>query len=300
MGWVKRGLVLQPPSDLAWARSHAALPVPEPLPDGRVALLFSSRDAQGRSRIGRAEISLDGTSDTRIRPNPVLDIGELGGFDDAGVTSSCVVDHDGRRYLYYSGWTRGVSVPFYFFAGCAVNDGDRFVRVSRAPILERSEVDPYLTASPWVLVEGGRWRMWYVSGTGWRTVGGRPRHWYHIKYAESDNGVSWRRDGHVCIDYRDDREYALSRPCVLRDDGRYKMWFSARGDAYRLGYAESEDGLDWIRCDAEAQLAGASSAWDSEMQTYPAVFDLGGSRHMLYNGNDYGRTGIGHAAYQAA
>jgi hypothetical protein len=286
---------MEPPHLLPWAHSHAALPVPEPLADGRLGILFSSRDVEGRARIGSAQVSLDGASDPEILADPVLDVGDLGSFDDAGVTSSCVVDHDGRRYLYYSGWSRGVSVPFYFFAGCAVSDGGAFVRVSRSPILERNDVDPYLTASPWVIVEDGRWRMWYVSGTGWRLENGQPKHWYHIKYAESDDGLSWTRDGRVCIDYGDQQEYAISRPCVLRDGDRYRMWFAARGAAYRLGYAESDDGITWTRRDAEAALLGGVGTWDSEMQEYPAVFDAGGRRHMFYNGNGYGRTGIGHA-----
>jgi hypothetical protein len=29
------------------------------------------------------------------------------------------------------------------------------------------------------------------------------------------------------------------------------------------------------------------------MQAYPFVFDEGGRRYMLYNGDGYGRTGIG-------
>jgi hypothetical protein len=282
-----------------WATSHAALPVPTPLADGRVAVLFSSRDEEGRARIGRAEISLDGSTEARVSPDPVLDLGELGSFDDSGVTSSCVVDHDGRRHLYYSGWARGVTVPFYLFVGCAVSEGGEFLRVSPAPVLGRNEVDPYLTASPWVLVEDGRWRMWYVSGTGWRIEDGRPKHWYHIKYADSDNGVTWRREGRVCIDYGNESENAMGRPCVVRDTDRYRMWFSVRGDSYRLGYAESDDGLTWIRCDDKLHLDGDGGAWDEEMQTYPAVFDFGGRRHMLYNGNDYGRTGIGHAMLEA-
>ena len=299
MPWAKRGIVMEPPRRLAWSHSHAALPVPEPLPDGRLALYFSARDVEGRARIGRAEVSLDGTSEAQIHANPVLDLGELGSFDDAGVTSSCFVDHDGRRYLFYSGWSRGVSVPYYFYAGCAVSDGGPFVRVSRGPILERNEVDPFLTASPWVLVENGRWRMWYVSGTGWRLEDGGPKHWYHIKYAESDDGITWRRDGQVCVDHQDELEYALGRPCVVREGGRYRMWFSARGASYRLAYADSDDGLSWTRRDEEAQLTGDSGAWDSEMQAYPVVFDVDGLRHMLYNGNGYGRTGIGHAVFEA-
>jgi hypothetical protein len=31
------------------------------------------------------------------------------------------------------------------------------------------------------------------------------------------------------------------------------------------------------------------------MQAYPVVFDHLGVRHMLYNGNGYGETGIGYA-----
>ena len=48
------------------------------------------------------------------------------------------------------------------------------------------------------------------------------------------------------------------------------------------------------RRDSEAGIA-SSGDWDSEMQAYPAVFDNDGRRYMLYNGNGYGRTGIGWA-----
>ena len=140
--------------------------------------------------------------------------------------------------------------------------------------------------------------MWYVSGTGWEN-GAEPRHRYHLKYAESEDGVEWRRDGTVCIDYRDEGEYAIARPCVLRDGDRYRMWFCARGDAYRLGYAESADGIEWERSDEEAGIEPSDSGWDSEMVEYPWVFDHDGRCHMLYNGNGYGATGIGHAVMSA-
>ena len=39
--------------------------------------------------------------------------------------------------------------------------------------------------------------------------------------------------------------------------------------------------------------AGAVGDWESDSITYPAVFDHGGQRYMLYNGNGYGRTGFG-------
>ena len=50
--------------------------------------------------------------------------------------------------------------------------------MSSAPILDRSDVDPFLTASPCVLMEDGLWRMWYVSGVGWQAPALRPV--YHL------------------------------------------------------------------------------------------------------------------------
>jgi hypothetical protein len=299
--WDNRGLLLPAPVPVEWAVSHAALPHAHVLPDGTVRLFFSSRDERIRSHIGTAD--LDFSSDTpqaRVRPEPLLDPGPRGAFDDSGVTTSCLVVDGDRQLLYYTGWSLGRTVPFYLYVGCAISkDGERFERVSAAPLLERSSADPFLTASPWVLVENGRWRMWYVSCTGWERVDGRPRHSYHIRYAESSDGLSWERDGTVSIDFASPDEHALSRPCVVKDGDVYRMWFSARGTTYRIGYAESRDGVLWERDDAAAGLS-SSGDWDAQMQAYPAVFDYGGSRYLLYNGNDYGRTGVGWAVASSA
>jgi predicted GH43/DUF377 family glycosyl hydrolase len=293
--WIKQGLIFEPPANLPWARTHAALPVADST-DGRVRIYFSSRDDKGRAQIGFFEIELqDSTKILRVSEQPVIGLGPPGAFDDSGVTTSCVVTHRGRKYHYYSGWSLGVTVPFYFYVGLAISDdgGVTYRKVSSAPILERSDVDPYLTASPFVLIEGSVWRMWYVSGTGWELRDGQAQHYYHIKYAESADGIRWERNGRVCIDYRAKEEYAIARPSVLKDGGLYKMWYSHRGESYRLGYAESSDGLNWTRKDDECGLEVSEDGWDSEMIAYPFVFDYRGERYMLYNGNGYGKTGVG-------
>ena len=102
--------------------------------DGGHRVYFSGRDAQG-ARGSRSSRPI-----SRIRPwsseclgRPVLDLGPLGAFDDSGVTTSCLVAHEGRKYLYYTGWSLGVTVPFYLAAGLAVSEdgGETFRRVSR-------------------------------------------------------------------------------------------------------------------------------------------------------------------------
>ena len=293
-GWIKRGRIFEPAGQAAWIGTHAALPVVEPIERGH-RVYFCSRDRAGRSQIGYGELATGATQIDRVSAQPILGPGTLGAFDDAGVTTACLVRHEQRACLYYTGWTRGVTVPFYLSIGLAVSErGGPFRRLSAAPLLDRIDVDPYLNASPWIVVEAGRWRMWYVSGTGWEMTDGRPRHNYHIKYAESSDGLDWVRTGTVAIDYGEG-EFAFGRPCVLRDPetARYRMWFSVRGNAYCLGYAESIDGMVWQRDDRRAYIPLSLSGWDSEMITYPVVFAADGMLQMLYNGNGYGRSGIG-------
>ena len=294
--WTKKGLLFAPQSNAGWLHSHAALPVVDRTDNG-YRVYFSSRDTHGRAQVGFFEAGPNFDGVTRVSERPVISLGPLGAFDDSGVTTSWIVNHDNKKYQYYSGWSLGVSVPFYFFVGLAISEdgGETYQRVSPSPILERNEIDPYLTASPCVLIEGGIWRMWYVSGTGWEMKDQRPQHRYHIKYAESSDGIEWKREGFVCIDYKSQDEYAISRPCVVRDGDLYRIWYASRGSSYRIGYAESKDGLKWTRKDHESGIDVSATGWDSEMIAYPYVFKHEDGYSMLYNGNDYGRTGIGYA-----
>ncbi len=295
-GWRRRGRLLEGPPAAAWAASHAALPAVAAQTAAGFDLYVSPRDADRRAHVARMPVRV-GPDGPRVAgaAEVVLAPGPLGAFDESGVTVSCVVEHEGSVFLYYTGWTLGVTVPFYFYAGLAISrdGGATFARASPSPLLERDEHDPFLTASPFVLVDEGRWRMWYVSCVGWDPRPDAPRHRYLVKYAESDDGVHWRREGRVVLPLEAPDEYAISRPWVIRDRDRYRMWFSSRGDAYRLGYAESADGLAWRRDAAGALLEPAEQGWDSEMIAYPCVFDRGDERWLLYNGNGYGRSGVG-------
>jgi hypothetical protein len=295
-------VVLEPPSIGTWAVTHAMVPFVRTAAED-LELFFSSRDSDGRSHTGRAALTFEeGRARATPSAEPVLSPGALGAFDDSGAMGSCLVRHDGKELLYYIGWSRGVTVPFATFIGLALSeDGGRsFRRVSRAPVIGRTDADPFLATAPWVLVEDGRWRMWYASGVRWEATERGPKHLYRIVYAESHDGMTWTPSGDICIDFADDREYAITRPCVVRDPDRYRMWFSHRGTAYEIGYAESEDGMCWQRQDEVAGLRTGHAAWESASVEYGSVFDHDGKRWMFYNGNDYGATGVGLAEQQRA
>lgn len=280
--------------------THAAVPVVEWIEGSNFRIYFSARDVDGRSHTGFVVVDLTRPNEIlHLSERPVLSPGALGTFDDSGAMATWLAHWEGKRYLYYIGWNLGVTVPFRNAIGLAITDGDEeFRRLAEGPVVDRSLREPHFCASCCVLPGADIWRMWYLSCTGWVQRGGRVEHQYHIKYAESTDGIQWQRDGHVAIDYLNPDEHAISRPCVIRDNEIWKMWYSTRGISYRIGYAESTDGKHWERLDHLAGLDVSTDGWDSQMIEYPMVFDHEGQRFMLYNGNEYGKSGFGLAVLE--
>jgi hypothetical protein len=306
VGWVKRGPIFQAGGRAAWMASHAQMPVPVLTEDGRLRVYFSTRDDQNRSRSAFFETDADQPANVAyVTKRPALDLGEPGAFDDSGAMASCIVESDGKPYLFYIGFTRGVGVPYKTEIGLAVSTdgGVTFTRAQTVPVVERTRREPHGTNSPFVLREAGLWRMWYGSFTGWDRTSARPEPVYVIRYAESSDGLRWHRETTDCIEPLSDAE-ANARAWVVREGGAYRMWFSYRSilgfrespeRSYRIGYAESDDGVSWKRRDEESGIGPSEEGWDSEMAAYACVYQHAGVKHMLYNGNGFGRSGIGHA-----
>lgn len=300
MKWRKMGLIFCPSGQGDWMHSHAAVPIAEHLEGDLYRVYFSSRDSQNRSHTGSLVVDVQcPESIVDLSTSPILSPGRLGAFDDSGAMATWLAKTDQSRFLYYVGWNVGTTVPFRNSIGLATgNSRGHFRRYAEGPVVDRSTKEPHFCASCCVIPDQCRWRMWYLSCTGWSSRNGKAQPRYHIKYAESQDGIHWKREGIVAIDHAGAGEYAISRPSVLRDADGWKMWYSFRGLTYRIGYAESEDGVRWNRRDGLVGIDVSSSGWDSEMIEYPFVFDHNGARYMLYNGNGYGRTGFGLAVLE--
>lgn len=307
MRWERKGRIHTVDAGTGWRAHHACLPIADEVRPGVLRLYYGPRDEQGRTTTTFIEVDADDPGRVLyVHDEPVLGLGPLGAFDDGGAMPCCLLDHEGRKLLYYVGWNRSVSVPYRNAIGLAVSDdgGLSFERVGAGgPVCDRTPDEPFFCASPFVMADEGRFRLWYASSTGWTVVDGHPEPLYHVKHAWSDDGISWERDGTTCLPPRHPEE-ANARPCVLRDGGRYRMWYCWRGSrgyrtdpaqAYRIGYAESADGLTWERLDAISGLEPAAEGWDSVMTTYPWVHRHGDRTYLFYNGNGFGETGLGWA-----
>lgn len=298
MPWEKLGRIFVPSGDDWWARSHASTPTVAWNADGTLRVYYSARDDLGRSHIGSVVLSpQEDFHVVHVDHQPVLSPGDLGLFDDSGVVVGSVVQWRGIECLYYMGWNLRITVPWANSIGLATRSSvnEPFIRVGRVPVMDRSEEDPFSLSYPWVVASEDSLTMWYGTNTAWGASADEMKH--VIRRATSTNGIDWLRDEEPCIDFVHDREYAISRPCVRRATDGLEMFYSYRSHVapttYRLGRAISADGLRWQRTDDAMGIEPSPGEWDGEMMCYSCAFDWGGETWLLYNGNDYGKTGFG-------
>lgn len=299
MRWEKKGRVYAPDGASAWAR-HSALQ-PTPILRGDVIRIFVGlRDDEGVSRIGWVDVDAAYPSKVlAVSQEPSLDIGLPGAFDENGVVPCAVVARDGKLFLYYAGYQLGHKVRFFVFGGLATSadGGDTFVRHADVPVMDRTDDELYFRVIHSILYEDGVWKTWYGGGSSYVDGNGRTLPVYDIRYLESRDGIRFNAAGTVCVSMNDPDEHRLGRPYVLRDPGVYRMFYAVgtKSKGYRLGYAESPDGLSWNRKDGEVGIDVSEHGWDSQMISYPAVVRYGNTTYLFYNGNDYGRDGFGYA-----
>lgn len=297
MAWERFGCVYVPDGSKPWRRSHAALPVPVEIGTDIYRVFFSTRDAENRSHVGWIDVDLSSTPRVvREASEPVLGPGEDGTFDDGGVSiGSMVAMNDGVR-LYYMGWNLGVRAAWRNAIGFAHARSplDHFERYSPGPVLDRSPEDPYTLTYPCVLRSAPEdWWMWYGSNLTPNTTDIR----HVIKIARSRDGIRWEREHETAIALTMPGEHVIVRPTVVEIGDLFLMCFSTRGKEYRIGAAGSRDRRQWKRIDTEIGLNPALAGWDSEMTCYPALFFNRGRLWLAYNGNGYGRSGLGFAVW---
>ncbi len=243
-----------------------------------------------------------------IAESPILPLGELGTFDEFGTYPVSVIRtaHDVRAY--YGGWTRCESVPFNVAIGLAVSrdEGKTFTKLGKGPVLSYTPDEPFVLSGPKIRRFNDIYYLWYIAGRKWKMVDGRAEPVYKIRMASSDDGVHWKKMNRDLIPSRIEEDEAQASPDVFWANGKYHMFFCYRYSSdyrgkeygYRIGYAASLDLVHWERDDAKAGIDLSADGWDSEMQSYPHVFEIDGKIYLAYLGNQVGRYGFGLAELQ--
>lgn len=310
--WIKKGLLFSPQMHQTpdWMDQFAQAPCVLDLGDV-LRVYFSCRpkpDQKGQYVSYTAFVDLnanDFNQILRISDEPILPLGELGTFDEFGVYPTSVIGHQDGTLAYFGGWTRCESVPFNVAIGIAKGDkhGENFTRLGNGPILSYTPDEPFILSGPKIRKFNEQFQLFYIAGRKWIRVNDKPEPVYKIRLALSNDGLNWTKVNTDLIPSMINENEAQASPDVIFHNGYYHMFFCYRhGDnyrgkekGYRIGYAWSQDLMQWHRNDDHVGITISEQGFDDQMISYPHVFLHNNKLHMFYLGNDVGRMGFGWA-----
>jgi hypothetical protein len=305
--WEKKGLILKP--GFAGTRSADLLSAPSVvmLPDERLRLYFWGR-GNAHCYIYAVEASPSNPMQWElVKPQPMLTPAPAGTMNNVGPGFPFVLPRDdGPWLMYYCSWGSWAPKGKISNRTCLALSYDAGMTwtVAREPLLplgKPGSFDGGLTGSVYVMRTGkSNYQMWYTAGGRYEMIGPINRAIANIGYATSTNGIEWKKHPEAVMTPREKAvkpyEAVVSKPSVLRLNGKYHMWLSVfcmEDRGYRIEYAQSEDGVRWRRSFDEEVLPPTPGGFDSANQSYANVIEQGEELWMFYTGNGFGRTGIG-------
>jgi hypothetical protein len=278
--------------------------------DDKIRIFFSTRtvDKPGKflSHVQYVDYNLDFKKVIGYSDHEVIPLGNLGCFDEHGIFPLSPVKVGDKIYAYTNGIARRVSVALETGVGFATSsdNGVTFQKLGEGPILYASLQEPFLVGDAFVRVFDSNFHMFYIFGKKWseETIEHGSERVYKIGHTISDDGVNWHNTGKSIIPDKLDENECQALPTVIKIGDRYHMYFCYRHmvgfrnekeKGYRLGYAYSDDLINWTRDDENAGIDLSSEGWDSDMMCYPNIFTCRERVYLIYNGNDFGRNGFG-------
>lgn len=307
--WHKLGRIFNPVhiAGRQWLHEFAQAPATL-IFDNFVRVYFScrsERDKDGQFVSYSAFVDLNRTNlfdIIRVAEEPVFSLGDKGCFDEFGTYPMSVIKKDGQIWAYYAGWTRCQSVPFNTAIGVAIstNGGETFEKLGNGPLVSYSIDEPFIISGPKIRKFRGQYYLFYICGKKWIEVNGKPEMSLKIRLATSTDGLNWCKHNKNLITEVSGQNESQASPDVFYANGKYHMFFCnwipdsfRETKSRRIGYASSNDLINWTRDDSKAGIDVSASMFDNEMVAYPHVFELDSSVYMLYLGNEVGRYGFG-------
>jgi predicted GH43/DUF377 family glycosyl hydrolase len=153
-----------------------------------------------------------------------------------------------------------------------------------APVLSRSgpgTFDSVDALNPSVVVaKGSHWNFYSgYDGKTWRTG-----------LATSPDGLAWSKRGKVLSPDPQtwEGDYIAANGSVVHDGNRFVHWYQG-GRLPRIGYAWSDNGLQWTKRSTPVLDVGPRSSWDERGVADPYVIREGDWFYMYFLGQDRAR-----------
>jgi hypothetical protein len=289
MKWRKLGKIF----DIEEMLSHSSTPSPLVIGENQVRVFYSSRDIHNRSSVSYFDFDVSTLKVLYAHDKPLVRFGNKHSFYSAGISLGNVFKWKHDRYLAFMGWKLPVVGHWFGQIGLLHVDKENNLQIlNDTPVLPLNLNDPISLSYPWVSdSKSSEISFWYGSTVTWD---GPNSDMIHIlKTGKATSLLNWK-SGDIALSF-DERDFqAFSSPTILAIGEKKFLFYSYRGKSnnYRIGSAELM-GKRPMATKNDFGISKTLEEWESQMQCYPRIFSLSGYHYMLYNGNQFGKTGIG-------
>jgi predicted GH43/DUF377 family glycosyl hydrolase len=242
--------------------------------------------------------SVDGIYWNEFAGNPVLDISNnLSDFDADGVETPTVLKNisapASRRYeLWYAGRNaRCNPVNDHQFGYAYSPDGIHWTKYPNNPVMSAGNTTAWYNtfiSGPSVIFENGIYKMWFAAPDA--IANGQPTDGKgNIGYTTSIDGITWAI---ATVPVLIAEGASVAEPSVLKIGNRYHMFYSTLkswdNENFQVGYATSDDGINWNRRTEPVLKVNTKNQWDSYWASHPCVlYDSAiAAFRMWYTGRD--------------
>lgn len=265
---------------------------------GKIRIFLSVWDKEKRGRVFFVDV--DRNDPMRVlsySKRPVLDLGELGRFDEHGVTPMSVVLYENHLRLYYAGWQHCSKYRYKLFTGLAISndEGDSFQRYQKKPVIAATPQFQQVRTGGCIIYDNEIWKTWYAEAYDTIIINDKKVPKYNLSYMESKDGINWPKKGRIIKNTKRGEVFGYGRSAVIKRNRKYHAWISVRTfNGYRIAYCHSTNGIEWSDFDFKNKglEPNKRSNFDDIEVSFPSILVNQDKTYMFYNGNNFGADGI--------
>ena len=214
-------------------------------------------------------------------PRVVLERDPSISWEKDDVNRPHVVQANGRWYMWYTGQNHEEHTGAIGLA--TSEDGEQWQRAGTEPVLAPEGVwEKRSLMCPFVRHDHGRFRMWYSGGDMYEADA--------VGYAESEDGIAWRRDPLNPVLRPDGgcESDRVTAACIVPDGDAYLAFYIGFADGFEAAHmclARSQDGIHaWERYPGNPILEpGPAGSWDDCNVYKPFVLRYRDRWYLWYN-----------------
>lgn len=268
--------------------THFSLPTPILIDHNHIRVFYGKRDIQNKTLIFSFDLNLRDYSISNIKNKPSINYGMKGTFSQDGIYPSCIIKVNKIYYLFVIGYERHYENIFRSSISMSKSkDLEKFVTLDY-PILDRNIYDKFFITSPFVLKLLNNFLLLYTSGSGFNQKSRDYKS--QTKFFFSDDTEKWK-PSKINFDYED----KINGRMTMEKFGNFFISFNNydNGKGYNLKYNILDKNFKRIYTKKIPKNIFISD-WNIINQSYPYLFKKNEKEFIVfYNGNQFGKTGIG-------